>query len=103
MPDPELTVEPPLYQPPHVFWNNEDDPEAWKRTTEEHFFVDLVTKVVVVGVAVVVVGVIGLVVVVAVVAIVVKIKEMRLKTFVNIARGNSENTEKTIFLRTAQQ
>ena len=100
MPDPELTVEPPLYQPPHVFWNNEDDPEAWKRTTEEHFFVDLVTKVVVVGVAVVVVGVIGLVVVVAVV---VKIKEMRLKTFVNIARGNSENTEKTIFLRTAQQ
>ena len=100
MPDPKLTVEPPLYQPPHVFWNNEDDPEAWKRTTEEHFFVDLVTKVVVVGVAVVVVGVIGLVVVVAVV---VKIKEMRLKTFVNIARGNSENTEKTIFLRTAQQ
>ena len=83
-----------------MFWNNEDDPEAWKRTTEEHFFVDLVTKVVVVGVAVVVVGVIGLVVVVAVV---VKIKEMRLKTFVNIARGNSENTEKTIFLRTAQQ
>ena len=35
MPDPELTVEPAPYQPVQMFWNDEEDPEAWKRTAGE--------------------------------------------------------------------
>ena len=32
-------MEPALYQPFHVFSNDEEYPEAWNRTPEEHAFV----------------------------------------------------------------
>ena len=44
MPDPELTVEPAPYQPAHVFLNDPEDPEAWKRTAGEHVPVAARTK-----------------------------------------------------------
>ena len=34
MPNPELTLDPELYQPPHLFWKVEDEPEPLNRITE---------------------------------------------------------------------
>ena len=45
-PDPELTVEPELYQPPQLLPKVEDEPEASNRTTEDlHAMASLATHV----------------------------------------------------------